>query len=788
MKYFIMNNYQVKGSNQHEKIKALLNHLCGMKNDSLLTTEFKVGIINDCGKLNVYFATDETFEHLLKQKFKLIYQSVEFEEYDMENLNKRLQENNSRFGTMKLKYSNEKKITINEPQNTFMDSLLNALYSKNNYDLNIIEMNFKPIVSISNNNKTKEKHSTIGKRILIGTLKGAMFLAESMFPSLESNDNNNKDTKISISDQQSQISKFEYNTSINIAVSSSDSTINQNHLIIKLRNIASIYSQLNQSNVFYYETVKDNYFFTKPQYAMKLTTDEIYQFLYLPDEAMLSNILGASDTKILVEKSIPIDGILIGEQSGKEPVCLPAPSDILCRNKYHDIYMKKSTIVTSTEDKQYKNISNGQIIDNMCKSQLIMGLPGTGKSEFINNYAVSCLRRGLPFICMDPKYDTQKRLIESIPEEYINNIEFLDLGDLVYPPALNIFRRRKKDDATENALVTTSFISYMKKQFDRSWGYNLERMIQMTTDAILMDDVSTMSEFYFMLTEQDYRTAIIEIIKAKLDEPNVDNKSRLRQLLKYWSDYEERFKKNPGTVSKEIEPVMNKVGAFIGNRFINAIVSQRESYDFKAAGDNGKSVIINIPEGIISQDNMSLLSGFVNKAIWADFQSRDDMEISRRYPVQWLIDEAHTMIDSEIVGIMQKARSRRLGLTLITQTLTSLDMKNVKISDIIMDNCKTKLTFRIGAYDARTLSEEFSPLTSKDLSECPDYHYYGKILLPNGTVSKPFYAIAPKPLPVLRNYDDYKENHRSGKMTINEIEDDIENRLERFRVANQLVQ
>lgn len=784
IKYFIMNNYQMKGDSQHEKIKALLNHLCGIKTDSVLITEFKVGMVNDCGKLKIYIAMDETFEIVLRQKFKLIYPNVEFEKYDIKKIKERMKSQNSRFGTMKLKYKNDKKIVSVEPQNTFMNNILNALYSKNNYDLNIIEMTFKPILS-SNPNEFKDKHKNLGKKITVGILKSANFVVESMFPSLESDTKNIKNLK---TDTLNQIGKFEYNVSINIGVSSNDINSNRNTLIIKLRNIASIYSQLNQSNIFYYETIDDETFFDKNQYNMKLTTEEIYQFLYLPDENILGNILGVSDTKIITEKSIPKDGIYIGEQNGGLPVCIATPNDILTSKTYKDIYIKKSTITTSNSEKIYKEIKNNQIIDNMCKSQLIMGLPGTGKSEFVTTYAVSCLERGIPFILMDPKFDTQKRLIESIPDKYIKNIEFLDLGDLVYPPALNIFRRRKIDDATENALVTTNFISYMKKQFDRSWGYNLERMIQMTTDAILMDDVSTMSEFYFMLTEQVYRKSIIEIIKSKLDEPNVDNKSRLRQLLKYWSDYEERYQKNPTTISKEIEPVMNKVGAFIGNRFINAIVSQRESYDFKKSGDMGKSVIINIPEGIISQDNMALLSGFVSKAIWADFQSRDDMEMARRYPVQWLIDEAHTMIDSEIVGIMQKARSRRLGLSIITQTLSSLDMKGVKVSDIIMDNCKTKLIFKIGSYDARTLYEEFSPLISRDLSECPDYHYYGKILLPNGTVSKPFFAKAPEPLPVLRNYDDYKENHRSGKMTINEIEDDIDDRLERYRVADELAQ
>lgn len=787
IKYFSINNFYTKGI-QYNGIKALLNHLCGIKNDSLIDTDFTLGILNDNGTLKIYVSMDDTFENILQEKLKLIYQNIEFDEFNIDQIRSKLTTNTSRFGTMKLKYKSNKQIANVEPKPTFMSNLLNALYSKSNHDVNLLEIKLQPIL-VGSNTKNKQSNE-VKKKILNGLIKSSIFVIESMFPSTDLTSKNTNNVKTNVKENNVNVDaiKFEYNVSINFATSSSDMNITQHDLTIKLRNIASIFSELNNSNIFYYETVEQHYMFNANSYNMKLSSDEVCQFVYLPDESMMSSILGAADTKILIEKSIPNSGIYIGDQMNNTAVCLPTPNDILTVNKYKDIYFKLSTITTTDPNKVFEDIKNSQIIDNLVKHRLIMGGQGSGKSEFVTTLAINGLKRGVPFILMDPKFDTQKRLIESIPDEYIDSIEFLDLGDLLYPPALNIFRKRKDNDPTENSLIVTSFISYMKKQFDRSWGYNIERTLQMTTDAILLDDTSTMSEFYFMLTEQTYRQAIIEVIKAKLSEPHVDNKSRLKQLLKYWSDYEARYEKNPISTNKEIEPIMNKIGSFIGNRFINAIVSQRESYDFKKAGDTGKSVIINIPEGIINQDNMALLSGFISKAIWADYQSRDDTEMAKRYPVQWLIDEAHTMIDSEIVGIMQKARSRRLGLNLITQTLASLDMRGTKISDIIMDNCKTKLIFKIGYVDARILCDEFAPLTTKDLSDCPDYHYYGRILLPNGTISKPFYAHAPMPAPVLRNYDNYKENHRSGKLTIGQIEDDIEDRLERFKIANELIE
>ena len=769
--YFIKDFYVKNSDLQNQKIRAFLNKLCGIENDNILNVEFTFGIVNNFGELKFYLRSNESFTNILKEQFRLLYDNIEFEDMDY-NFYKLKMKKNSKFSQLKLANNNDEyKILTTEPTQIFMENLLNAIYTKDNHDLTILEINLKP----NKINKEIKSDITIPRKALNITLKSAKFLLESLLYSDESYIQNKINNKQKNQKEQNNQFDFKYMVSINIGVM--NDTLDNNELIKKLRNISSVFSQLNYNNKFNSNIVSYNEMFDY-KYNIKLSSDEIYQFLYLPTINTLNNVVGSSDVTILIDKKVPKTGILVGSYKDID-YCIGTPDKILDRKKYSDIYIQKSVFNDN-------EVNNSQIIDNLCKTRLVEGLPGTGKSEIITNLAISGLQRGLPFILIDPKYDTQKRLIESIPEKFLKDIDFLDLGDMLYPPALNIFRRRKDNDTTENALITTNFISYMRKQFDRNWGYNIERMLQMTTDAILLDDISTISEFYWMLTEEAYRKAIISIMEFKLKEPKVENKSRLKQLLKYWNDYQSRYEKNPLTVNKEIETVMNKIGVFIGNRFINSIVSQRESYDFKKSGDIGKSVIINIPEGLISEDNMSLLSGFVTKAIWADYQSRDDMNIANRYPVQWLIDEASTIVDSEIVGIMQKARSRRLGLSLIVQTLASLNMRGVNMGDIIADNCKTKLIYRIGARDASFMVNEFPPLTIKDFTECPDYHFYGKILLPDGKVSNPFFAKAPKPHPVLRDYDTYKQNHRSGKMTITQIEEDIDARLERFLIANSL--
>lgn len=754
-----------ENSIMNEEMKSLLNTLCGMQTDKLVDTSFTIGIVNDLGRLKFYCITNDNFHTVFKQKINTIYPSLEFEPFDIQYFENKVKID-AKYCKMKLVYEEPKKLQTQNQEKTFMNNLLNALYYKDNKYVNIIEMSFKPKPIYEIPKQIFDNKTTIATKIISkGLLKGTSFLLDCI---LYNNDKKpTKTEKLKIIKEEKEIN-FNYSVSIKIGVYGKGTSDSEH--IVKLRSIAGVFSQLNYSNILTSQEISHNDMFNRNDYNMQLNSNEISQFLYLPTKTIIDNIVGKYATKIVFDRNVPSEGIVIGVTMEDKLIAIPAPSGIITLKNHSQMYL-----------------DNPNEIEDICKTRLIMGLPGTGKSEWIVNYCIQCLKKGIPFIVIDPKYDTQRRLIESLPDEWLKNVDFLDLGDLIYPTALNIFRRRKDNDATENGLITTGFISYMKKQFGKSWGFNIERMVQMTTDTILLDDISTMTEFYWMLKEQLYRETMIDVIKAKLDDPDVENKSRLRQLLAYWTDFEERYKKNPMTSSKEVEPVMNKIGTFIGNRFINAIVSQRESYDFKNSGDTGRSVIINIPEGIVSRDNMALLSGFINKAIWTDYQSRDDMEIKDRYPVEWIIDEASTIIDDDFIGIMNKARSRRLGLNLAIQRFRDVDTGGTSMSGAIIDNCKSKIIFRIGHQDAMTLADEFTPLNAKDLSDCMNHHFYGRVLLPNGTVSKAFYANSLPMAKKLRNYDEYKDKHRSGKMKIGEIEDQIENRLDAIRVANALM-
>lgn len=756
---------------------TLLNSLFGLQytNDKFFNPVFTFGIESRNDKSNFYVIIPEDYIGIFKRKYAVVDPYIEFEE--MEDPIEDLIETNEKVYiegyNMKLMYDDiDKKLKTDTAEKNFLSNLLNSMNNAGTGDVSIMEISLQSVGGVQ---KTKEGSDDLANKILMTagnlTMRGLGAILDATIMNGEIKKIREADTlggeKVdkegkSKKEDKSYIFSPRFNVEIKVISKSDD----YKSVIDNIKGMAAVFGDLSESNSLVpikmkYEDI--------PKRIMKhtnmLTSSEIIQFLHLPDKNISCENMNTSNCRKIYDRNVPTNGLVFGESNSK-PVAFPI--NVLSPNTY---------------EKMYKDVQ--RMVDNMCKPKLILGQQGTGKSEWIINYVIALAKCGIGVIVVDPKNDTQQRLLESLPEDLMKKVIYINLGDTKYPPGMNIFRKRHQNDPTENSLIVTSFISLMKKEFAKNWGFRIQRQLQMTAEAILLNDDSTLNEFELMLTERVYREHMIERMKYLLEQDDTESKGHIKKLLKYWEQFntvEDKF------ISKDIEPVMNQIGPFLSNRIIRSIVSQRTSFDFRKAADEGKIVIINIPEGVIG-DNSKLLASMVNKTIWLDIQSRADVDISKRYPVGWIIDEAHELVDDEFVGVLTKARAYRLGLTLATQGLTNFTMRGMEnIKELILTNCKNKIAFRVGWQDAQQMAEEFEPLGRGDLLNCPDYHFYSKILLEDGQVSNPFFCGALPMAKKLRDYDDFVKKHRSGKMTVDQIEDELEERLESLNLMNALLQ
>lgn len=770
------NDIESTDHNKSGEIDAYWSNINGLQTDGSIlkpgeSPVVSFEILSDNSGASFYFAIPKKFKGIISKKLNAVYPYIEITEVeDPLNAMKNKKEN-------EFIHSYELQLTQHESfalkmkgaEKTFLNSLLNTMNHFGEQETSLVQIIMRPLPE-NWNAKAEKKATNVKKKggFKNPYLKVTMFALDLVVNSImmvmdvlftkgemKKTFKQNQTNKDKVIEKDTKFSKPCFNVSIRVATKSNDSIVAEQ----TAKSIATVFKDLDDENKLRpikitFKSISERDINVKNN---AISTSEISQFALLPTRNISADNITKGSVKTPYDKNVPSKGAVFGylPQSNNKKVAFPMVP-----------------ISLSTYKKQYEEFE--KIIDNICKPRLILGQMGTGKSEWIINYTISLINLGLSVVLVDPKNDTQKRLIESIPEKHKDKIDYLNLGDLVFPPALNLLRRRNLNDPTEQSLIVQTLISFFKKEFGRSWGFAMQQLIMMTGNAILLDEVATLYEFQLMLTNKEYRGKMLIKIEEILEEDSRSGKAMLKELHAFWKQFHNMSEKDQ---MQRISSTMNKVGVFMSNRIVRAIVSQRESYDFRQAGDNGRITIINIPDGELGDENTKLLASFINKAIWLDFRSRANVSIEKRYPTIWLIEEAHMVMDEEFIPVLTQSRGYRLGITILTQGLTNFKNKGMEeLKDLILTNCKNKVVFRVGPQDARILAEEFAPLTQYDFMNCPDYHFYSKILLEDGKVSDVFFAHAPEMAPQLRSYDEYKDNHRSGRLTIDEVEDQLDER------------
>ncbi|AEO93416.1 gp156 [Bacillus phage G] len=765
------NDIESTHDDRSSEVESFWSSIHGLQDKKERPT-FSFEILSDKKGAAFYLAIPKRFQSIIGKKLNAVYPYIEIKEVadPVKEFSPKIDEH---------VYSCELKLTNHESFNlktsglskTFLNNLLNTMNHFNEDDSSLVQILIKPLPESwnhkaqRNSTRARAKSFHSSNPIVKGLMLIVDLLVSSVMLVLDSTVTNGQLKKsfkevsatTTKTEKDDKFSKPCFNVSVRIASKSKDAIVAEQ----TAKSISTVFQNLDSENKLRpkkitFKSIEERFEEPKTFKNSALNVQEMSQFIHLPGKGVSADNVGKGNVKMPYDKNVPSKGIVFGYSPQKDNKPVAFPMKVISLEKYDELY------------DEYE-----KLIDNLCKPRLVLGQMGTGKSEWVVNYTLSLINAGLSVIIVDPKNDTQERLIQSISEDKIDKIDYLNLGDLIFPPGMNLLRRRNPGDPTEISLIVQSLISFFKKEFGRSWGFAMQQLIMMTGNAILLDEVATLYEFQLMLTNKEYRAKMIDKIEAKIAE-NSGGKAMLKELLQFWKQFHSWPEKNQ---MDRISSTMNKIGVFMSNRIVRAIVSQEESYDFRKAGDNGRITIVNIPDGELQDENRELLASFINKAIWLDFRSRASMPIRKRYPTMWLIEEAHMVMDTEFIPVLTQSRGYRLGVTVLTQGLTNFDNKGMsELKDLILTNCKNKVVFRVGPQDARALAEEFSPLTSYDLMNCPDYHFYSKILLEDGKVSDVFFANSPPVAPELRDYQKYKEASRSGKYTIDEIEDRLDSR------------
>jgi len=350
----------------------------------------------------------------------------------------------------------------------------------------------------------------------------------------------------------------------------------------------------------------------------------------------------------------------------------------------------------------------------------VIGKTGVGKTTLLENMAIQDILNGEGVGIVDPHGEFAEKMLKFVPENRVKDVLYFAPHDMDWPIAFNVM---ENVDPTQRHLVANGLLGVFKKIWPDVWSPRMEYILNNCILALLEYPDSTLLGINRMLSDKSYREEVVENISDPVVKAFWTNE---------FAKYSDRF------MTEASAAIQNKVGQFISNPLIRNIIGQpKSSFDIRELMDNKKIFLMNLSKGRIGEENSRLIGAMLITKIYLAAMSRVDIPESEREDFYLYVDEFQNFANESFKDILSEARKYRLNLILAHQYIAQMEES---IRDAVFGNIGTLVTFRVGAYDAETLENEFAPeFEIQDIVGLGFCSIYLKLMI-DGMASRPFSA------------------------------------------------
>lgn len=323
-----------------------------------------------------------------------------------------------------------------------------------------------------------------------------------------------------------------------------------------------------------------------------------------------------------------------------------------------------------------------------------VGKTGTGKSTMIANMAIDDMKKGRGVAVIDPHGDLCEDLLDYIPNHRINETIYFNPADRDFPINLNPLEVTNREEAE---LVVSGLMAIFTKVWANVWSARMEYILRNSFMTLTEIPGSTLEDVLKILSNQQYRTKIINQIKDSA-------------LVHFWR---EEFEKMPEKLQKEaISPIQNKVGQFVTSPMIRRIIGNpTSSVSLDDVMNDSKILLANLSQGRLGEDNSALLGAMLITKFQLSAMHRVDIEKEKRTPFFLYVDEFQNFATNSFIKILSEARKFGLSLMMANQYMAQIPEG---VQKAILGNAGTIMTFTSGADDASILHKEFAEVFSQN--------------------------------------------------------------------------
>ncbi len=335
----------------------------------------------------------------------------------------------------------------------------------------------------------------------------------------------------------------------------------------------------------------------------------------------------------------------------------------------------------------------------------LLGQTGTGKSTMLQAMALSDARSGAGVCLIDPHGD----LAEAVFNACDRNCFYVNLGDPFSPWGYNPLTAVSK---RYRALVADGFLAALEHQWADAWGPRMENLLRWTLMALLEMPRATISDIIPMLTDRDYRKAVV---------PGITDP----ECRRFW---DQEFGALRYTSAFDgVAPITNKLGAFLSHPILRGfLVDDRKMLRFRTLMDEGTVTVISLAKGRVGAKAANVMGGLFLAAIQNAAFTRVELPPEQRRPFHVLVDEHHAFTTASLAEGLSEARKYGLSYTLAAQHRAQA---SPEVRASLWGNIGTHILFRLGPEDARTTAPFFPPFTARDIENLPNHRAYCRLLV-----------------------------------------------------------